>query len=194
MSLEKEMIRVEVANSLGADLEDRLENEVATTSQLEGAADALMQAAEKVPRDLIEKAKKDDNIKDDLTAQECLKIVINYISRCGDYLKSMSFNERQKAITQGGRVDGLKDAMKVIERKRDVAAKKLKMLISLAKEQQEAEEKGEDPPRTPAELARKEHGTLAERREAKEEPPMIDKGKKPRKSRLDDLVRKSQAG
>jgi hypothetical protein len=166
MDLKAEMLKVEVTNSLGADLEDRLDNEVKTANELAGAAAALDQAATKVPTDLIAKAKEDPGIKDGLDESEVRGLVIKYLGRAGDYLRSISQSQQQKATLQGGCVEGLRCAMKMIQKKRDVSAAKLKTLIALAKEQAAAEERGEEPPRTAAEVARKEHGTVADRRAA----------------------------
>lgn len=170
MNPNKSMLTVEITNDLGNDLEDRLESEVKTANELAGAAAALDQAAIKVHSGLVAKAKDDANIKDGLTREEVLKLVINYVTRAGDYLKAMSSAEQQKAITQGGRVEGMQAVVAVLKKKREAETKKLQMMIALAKEQEQAEEKGEEVPRTAAEMARAEHGSAADRRaEAKSE-------------------------
>ncbi len=187
MDANKSILTVEITANLGADIEDRLETEISTRDELIGGANALDQAATKVPQDLITKAKEDAHIKNGLTEMEIKHLVIDYLTRAGDYLKAMSLNERQKAITQGGVVDGMQAVVAVLNKKREVETKKLQMMLSLAKEQEEVEKKRkagkavEDAPRTAAEAARKEYGNAADRRTTK--PKKTSKKKASKKTK-----------
>jgi len=195
MNPNKSMLTVEITSDLGNDLEDRLESEVKTANELAGAAAALDQAAIKVHSGLVAKSKDDANIKDGLTREEVLKLVIDYVTRAGDYLKAMSQAEQQKATTQGGRVEGMQAVVAVLKKKREVETKKLQMMIALAKEQEQAEKKGEEAPRTAAEMARAEHGSAADRRTAERSEKVTKKtAKKKTKKKTAKKTAKKAAG
>jgi hypothetical protein len=168
MNLNKSMLKVDIANDLGADLEDSLDSEQKTTNELAGGANALKQAAIKVPRDLVAKVEDDTKIKDGLAEHEVRKMIKEYLTRAGDYLNHLSTIELQKAITQGGRVEGLRQAMALIKKQRDTETVKLKQMLALAQEQEDATVAGVEVPRTAAEAARAAHGSAAERKAATE--------------------------
>ena len=167
MNINKTMLIADVANDLGADLEDRVESERKTANELVGAAAALKQASIKVPRDLAARANDDTNIKDGMAEHEVRKMVKEYLTRAGDFLQHLSMVEQQKATTQGGIVDGLTQAMSLIQKRRDVETAKLKRMIALA-EQEDTSTPGAERPRTAAEAARSEHGSAADRKAAAE--------------------------
>ena len=166
MNIEKTELKILIATDIGASLEDRLEGEVKATHELSGASMALRQAAKKVPNDLVARVESDENIKDGMEEHLIRKVVKEYLARVGDYLMHLSDVEQQKAITQGGRVDGIRTAMDIVKKMRDTEVSRAQAAIALAS----SNAKGE-PVRTAAEAARKENGTVAERREAEKKKP-----------------------
>ncbi len=170
MNIEKAQIKTLIANDLGASVEDRLEGSVKTAHELAGAAAALKQAAKKVTTDLAARADNDDSFRDGMEAAEVRGLVKKYLGRVGEYLSHLSDVEQQKAITQGGRSDGLREAMEIIKKVRDEEQKKIlnlmKMVDSLGPdgEKQAPDEPAKNVPRTAAEAARMANGSLVERR------------------------------
>lgn len=202
MSLfDKIQLTIALATELGADLEDRLEGERKAVSELTGAHQALKQASKKVPVDLVAVLEaslaKGEEIKDGMESVEVAQLVRKYLTRVGDYLSHLADVEQQKAVIEGGRVAGLEDAMKVIQRRRDDETLKLQRMVEAAKQIQNDEVVAG--PRSSGEAARAEHGTAAERRAAEHgavletepsaEPlteqaePVVAKPKKKRKAR-----------
>lgn len=164
--IEKTQMAIVVANGLGADLEDRLEGERKASYELSGAAQALKQAAKKVPTDLVallDRSMEQGEIKD-MEAAEAVQLVKKYLTRVGDFLDHLGDVEQQKAIIQGGRAAGLEDAMKLIQRRRDEEAQKLQRMLAAAEQIVDGEVA--PGPRSEGEAARAEHGTVAERRAA----------------------------
>jgi hypothetical protein len=192
MNIKKSMLIADVANDLGANLEDRVESEQKTASALAGGAEALKQAAIKVPRDLAARADNDQNIKDGMSEPEVRKMVKEYLTRTGDFLQHLSAVEQQKAITQGGIVDGLRQAMVLIQKRRDAETTKLKQMIALA-EQEDASTPGAEVPRTAAEAARTEHGSAAERKAAAETEKITKKKKATKKKATKTKATKKKA-
>lgn len=171
MNLEKANLKILVANNLGADIEDRVEGEQKAAYEMNGAADALRQAALKVPRDLaaqLDTALKEDQIPSGLEAIQVVEFAKKYLAKVGDFLRHLAEVEQQKAMMQLGRVDGLRQAMEVIQKTRDQEAQKVK-----AHEEEDSEDGGNGV-RTSGGAARKERGSVADRRaaaqEAKPEP------------------------
>lgn len=172
MNLDKAQFKIAVANNLGADMEDRLGGEQKAASELAGAAQALRQAAKKVPADLIAKLETEQEgekaIKDGLEAPLVVQLIKQWLTRASDYLGHMADVEQQKAVAQGGRAAGLQDAMKIVQKMRDEETHKLQTFMELSA-------KGEDAvlaaPRTPGEASRLEHGKAADRKGAEEAPP-----------------------
>ena len=167
MNIDKSQIKMIVANDIGADIEDRLEGERRAANELSGGAQALKQAAKKVPNDLIaaiNNEMEEGKISDGMEAHLVVQLVKKYLTKAGDFLAHLGDIEQQKAIVQGGRVDGMMSTIDMVKKVRDVEADKVKQLIELAKQ-----EEGENL-RTPAGLAKAEHGTAAERRLKKVEP------------------------
>jgi len=183
MNLDKAQLKIAVANNLGADMEDRLGGEQKAASELAGAAQALRQAAKKVPADLIAKLEADQEgekaIKDGLEAHLVVQIVKQWLTRAGDYLGHMADVEQQKAVAQGGRAAGLQDAMKIVQKMRDDETQKLQTFMELAAKGEEAVLTA---PRTAGEAARLEHGKAVDRKAA-EVPPELPEAppEKPKK-------------
>ncbi len=169
MSLfDKTQLTITLATEFGADLEDRLEGERKTMNELVGAYQALKQAATKVPADLVgllqTSLEKGEEIKDGMDSAEVAQLIRKYLARVGDYLTHLAEVEQQKAIVEGGRVAGLADAMKLVQKRRDDEATKLQRMIEAAKQIQNDEVVADI--RSAGEAARAEHGTAAERRAA----------------------------
>ena len=168
MNIDKCKLKVDIANHLGADIEDRVEGELKAAHELSGAADALKQAAIKVPRDLaakIDTALAEGEIKD-LGALEVAEFAKKYLAKAGDFLMHLSEMEKQKSVAQLGRVDGLRFAMESVKKMRDAEVQRIQAVLD------SIEEDGE-PPRTQASLAREAHGSAADRKAAVE-PPAAD--------------------
>jgi hypothetical protein len=162
MSIEKSKLKMMVANNLGADIEDGLEGQLKAAHELDGAAESLKQVAKKVPADLAAKVDQDldgGNIKDGMTPSQVAQYAKQYLTRVGDYLAHLSDVQRQKAITQFGRVDGMKDAMKIVQQMHDSESAKIVALSKLGEESLVQ-------PRTASESARREHGSAADRKAA----------------------------
>lgn len=190
MGVEKSQLKMLVANDIGADIEDRLEGERRTQYELNGAAAGLKQASKKVPNDLIAHLKKDEDeglIKDGMEVHLVVQLVKKYLTKAGDFLSHLGDVEQQKAITQAGRADGLESAMEMVRKVRQAEATKLQRFIALAQEADDVSTDGAEGtpevPRTPAEAARAEHGSVAERRAAAQETPVAEKQKKQKKKR-----------
>jgi len=174
MNIEKSQMKNLIANNLGASIEDRLEGSMRTAHELAGASSALKQAARKVPTDLAAKADDDESFRDGMEATEVRGLVKKYLGRVGEYLSHLSDVEQQKAITQSGRSDGLREAMEIVKKVRDQETKKIQAVMSMLDKvknkhgTQDAEVTGNEPediPRTAAEAARMANGSLSERRE-----------------------------
>ncbi|NIT79749.1 MAG: hypothetical protein GWN58_33875 [Anaerolineae bacterium] len=164
MNIEKSQLKMQIANNIGADIEDRVEGELRAAHELLGAADALQQAALKVPRDLaakVDTALAEGEIKD-MTALEAAEFAKKYLAKAGDYLRHLSDVERSKASDQRSRVAGLKFAMDSLQKMRDEEAQRIQAVIDATEEDGEA-------PRTEASAARKAHGSVADRRAAEAE-------------------------
>lgn len=168
MNIEKTQLKLVLANNLGATLEDRLEGERKAMYELTGASQALKQASRKVIGDLIAKLESEQEgdraIKDGLEAPLVIQLIKKWLTKAGDFLDHLSTVEQQKAVAQGGRAAGLEDAMKIVSKMRDDEAAKLQMMMDIAKGNEEG--LVSEVPRTPAEAARKEHGSASERRAA----------------------------
>jgi hypothetical protein len=186
VNLEKSQLKIQLANNLGADIEDRLAGEQRAVHELEGANDALRQAAVKVPQDLaakVDTALAEGELKD-MTALEASEFAKKYLTKAGDYLMHLATMEKSKAEAQKARVQGLEFAMDTVKELRDAEVDRMQGVLN-------AIEEDEDPPRTEAELARKAHGSLAERRadakakkaEAPRPKKKIPKDKTARKAR-----------
>ncbi len=172
MSITETQLGIVISNNLGASLEDRYEGEMKTTFELSGAAVALKLAAKKVPVDLsahADRAFEKGEIKD-LEAAEVVSIIKKYLARVGDFLEHLGEVEQQKAVAQGGRAAGMKDALAMVQKFRDGESAKLQRMIEAAKQISE-DDVVTSSPRTSGEMARAEHGTVADRRaaEGKEE-------------------------
>lgn len=180
MNIEKSQLKMQIANNIGADIEDRVEGEMRAAHELSGASNALQQAALKVPRDLaakIDTALAEGEIKD-MGALEAAEFAKKYLAKAGDYLRHLSEVERQKASDQLGRVAGLKFAMESVQRMRDKEAERIQGAL-------DAMEAGEEAPRTEASAARKAHGSAADRKAEAQEvkgsngtPPKKKRGSK----------------
>jgi len=182
--LDKSQLTITVATELGADLEDRLDGERKAMNELTGAQQALKQAAKKVPVDLVAaleaSLEKGEEIKDGMESIEVAQLIRKYLTRVGDYLTHLGEVEQQKAIIQGGRVAGLADAMKVVQKRREDEVTKLQRMIEAAKQIQNDEVVADV--RTTGEAARSEHGTVAERRAAEHvAAPTLSQVEKPKK-------------
>lgn len=163
MNLEKANLKILVANHLGADIEDRVEGEQKAAHEMNGASDALRQAALKVPRDLaaqLDTALKEDQIPASMDSLQVVEFTKKYLAKVGDFLRHLSEVEQQKAMMQLGRVDGLRQAMEVIKKTRDQEALKVK-----AHEEEDSTDGGNGA-RTSGAAARKERGSVADRRSA----------------------------
>jgi hypothetical protein len=181
MAIDKAQLKILIANDLGATIEDRLEGERKSQYELQGAAVALKQAAQKVPRDLIAKLEREQTegtnvIKDGLEAHHVIGLIKLWLTKASDYLGHLADVEQQKAIIQGGRAAGLEDAMKIVQRMRDETVQRVQEIAAAA-------DSDAPPPlvdrRSEAAAARAEHGSVAERRAAaeagrKSEPPAQD--------------------
>lgn len=168
MNLEKANLKILVANNLGADIEDRVDGEQQAANEMKGAAEALRQAALKVPRDLaaqLDTALKEDQIPSGLDALQVAEFAKKYLAKAGDFLRHLAEVEQQKAVMQLGRVAGLQQAMEVIKKTRDQEAQKVK-----AHEEEDSEDGGNGV-RTSGGAARKERGSVADRRAAAQETP-----------------------
>lgn len=166
MNIDKAQLKVLIANDFGADLEDRLEGEQKTAYELGGGASALKQASTKVVRDLVahvEKSFNDGEIKDGMDAPSVVQLIKKYLARVGDYLSHLSDVEMQKSIAQAGRVDGIRSAMKVIEKTRNDEIEKIKVFNTVA-----SSSDADTDLRTIASFARAEHGTVSDRRQEQE--------------------------
>jgi len=172
MNIEKAQMKTLIANDLGASVEDRLEGSAKTAHELSGAASALKQASRKVPTDLAAKADNDESFKDGMEGSEVRALVKKYLGRVGEYLSHLSDVEQQKAIIQGGRSDGLREAMDIIKKMRDNEAKKINAILSMIEKPAVVpSEENDMAPRTTSEMAKVANGSLAERRaEAKSNP------------------------
>lgn len=165
MNLEKSNLKILLANSFGADLEDRMEGEQRAAYELGGASDALRQAATRVPRDLCAKvdvALKEGEIKDGLEALQVASLIKKFLSKTGDFLNHLADVEHQKSIVQLGRVDGLKQAMKLIQDTRDQEAKKVQTFMEVAASDDEEVLTN----RTSGSIARAEKGSASDRKAA----------------------------
>lgn len=158
MNIEKAKLKMLIANDLGADLEDRLDGERRTANELAGAASGLKQAAIKIQAQLAARADEDEVCRDGMEEHEVRKIVKQYITRACDFMNHLGAVEEQKAIAQGGRVEGIQQAMELVQKVRDTEAKNIQRLIA-AVEATEAEEI-----RTPSEAAKAAHGGAADRK------------------------------
>jgi len=211
MNIEKANLKVLVANSIGADIEDRVEGEQKAAYEQAGAAEALRQAASKIPRDLsakVDRSLKEGEIKESLEAMEVAALVKLYLSKVGVFLLHLAEVEHQKSTLQLGRVRGLKQAMEIVQTTRDQEVQKIKALEETALESggderldlrtagsaarnscgsaadRKAASKGERPVpnRAAAEKsAREAHGRVAARRGSKSKKQGISK--KPKKLR-----------
>ena len=168
MSIDKAQLKILITNNLGATIEDRLEGERKAMHELTGAAVALKQAAQKVPRDLIAKLEREQEegtnvIKDGLEGHKVVGLIKLWLTKASDYLGHLADVEQQKAIVQGGRAAGLEEAMGIVKKERDDTAQRLAELAAAA-------DADAPPPvadqRSAAAQARAEHGSLAERRAA----------------------------
>jgi len=181
-----------MANELGADIEDAYERELKAAHQLEGAVEALKQAALKVPHDLAERVDQEMNegesFKEGMSKLQVAELVKKYLGRAGVYLAHMAQNESKKVTEQLWRAQGLKDAMALVSKTREAESQKLQEALALV-------ESGEGGPRPTAspDAARAAHGTAAERRAAakaaKEKP-----AKTPRKKAAKKAARKKANG
>lgn len=179
MQLDKVKLKMLVANDLGADMEDRLEGELKTAHEFAGGASALKQVAAKVLPTFAPRVDEDEKIVDGMDAIAVRKLVKQYLTRACDFANHLGDVEQQKAITQGGRVEGLQQAMKMVQKVRDVEAQKLQQLIALAREEMESGA----PIRTPGEAARAEHGSAADRKEEAKTAKAAPKKKQPARKR-----------
>jgi hypothetical protein len=179
MNLEKSQLKMQIANNIGADIEDRVDGEMRAAHELSGASDALQQAALKVPRDLaakIDTALAEGEIKD-MGALEAAEFAKKYLAKAGDYLRHLSEVERSKAQDQLSRVAGLKFAMESVQKLRDREAERIQDTL-------DAIEEGGEAPRTEASAARKAHGSAADRKaEASKGNGAPSKKKTPAKKR-----------
>jgi hypothetical protein len=174
MNPEKSQLKIVFANNLGADLEDRLEGERKAMHELAGAAQALRQASRKVVADLIarleaEQGESEKVIKDGLEAHLVVQKIKQWLTRAGDFLGHLADVEQQKAVAQGGRSAGLEDAMKLVKKIQDDEAAKLQRMAELAQAPEDTVVA-----RTEGGAARREHGTVAERRQAEREGPAVE--------------------
>ena len=169
MSVEKSQLKMMITNSIGADIEDHVDGSRKTAHELNGAAQALKQAAKKVPADLVahvERALVSGEIEDGLDSKLVAQLVKKYLARVGDFLNHLGDVEQQKAVAQFGRVSGMEDAMKLIQKMRDSESAKLQRLTELA----QSDEIVLPMPsvRTAASAAKEAHGDLVVRRATKE--------------------------
>ena len=178
MGFEKSKLKLLVVNDIGATIEDRLEGEIKAAHELAGASIALKQAAERVPPMLVSKVDEDASIVDGLEAILVRQMIKKYLTRVGDFLKHLSDVEQQKAVAQGGRVDGIRQAMFLVQKTRTAEEANLQRILDVAR----VEEEGQ-PVRTQAEAARLEHGTAAERKAAEQAQEEKPKPKKKRASK-----------
>lgn len=163
MNLEKANLKIMVVNNLGADIEDRVEGEMKAAHELNGASQALRQAAIKIPRDLaakVDASLKEGEIPENLDAMAAAGLVKKYLMKAGEFLNHLADVEGQKAITQLGRVDGLRQAMQLVQKTKDEEVKKVQIFAAA----QEGTPEGEEPPRTAGSVARKERGSAADRK------------------------------
>jgi len=187
MNLEKSQLKMQLANNLGADIEDRVEGELKAANELQGAAQALKQAAIKVPRDLaakIDTALAEGEIKD-MGALEVAEFAKKYLTKAGDFLMHLSEVENQKAVAQRGRVDGLRYAMETVQKMRDTEAERIDLVLRAMEEEGEA-------PRTEASAARKAHGSAADRK-AEAQEAKGSNGTPPKKTRKKKKARTKKA-
>ena len=176
MNLEKSQLKMQIANSLGADIEDKVEGEKRAADEMAGASAALKQASGKVPRDLaakIDTALAEGEIKD-MGAMEVAEFAKKYLTKAGDYLAHLADVENAKAVAQRGRVDGLTFAMEAVQKMRDAEAERIQMVLKAIEEDGEA-------PRTEASAARKAHGSVADRRAEAKQQSEVTPTKRPRK-------------
>jgi hypothetical protein len=166
MNLEKANLKIMVVNNLGADIEDRVEGETRAAYELNGASQALRQAAVKVPRDLsakVDASLKEGEIADGLDAMSVAGLVKKYLLKVENFLNHLADVENQKAVTQMGRVDGLRQAMQIIQKTKETEAKKIQVFAE-AQERGDGDEDSEN--RTVGSLVRKERGSAADRKAA----------------------------
>lgn len=166
MNPDKAKLKMMMANEFGADLEDRLEGERKAANELAGGAHALRQASKKVPNDLLPFVEKDLTekiITDSMEAHLVAQLIKKYLTRVGDFLNHLADVEQQKAVAQGGRVDGMATAMGLIKKVRDTETLKLQQFLALAEQAETTD--GDLELRTAGAIARAEHGSAADRKE-----------------------------
>jgi hypothetical protein len=178
MNIDKAHMKVAVATDIGADIEDRMDGELRAAQELEGAAKALEGAAKKVTVDVAAKVdialKEGTEIRDGMTTLEVAEVIKKYVTKAGHYLLHLSDVAKHKSAAQRSRADGLRDAMDAVLKLREKEQQKIEGFLKLV-EQAEAEGDGEivpEVPRTPAEAARMQRGSIADRRAAKDPAPV----------------------
>lgn len=162
MSIEKSKLKMLIANNLGADIEDGMEGQLKSAHELDGAANALKQAAKKVPHDLaarVDQELEEGKIKEGMTPPQVAQFAKQYLTRVGDFLAHLGDVAQQKAITLHGRVDGMKDAMKIVQNMHDSESAKILALSQMSEEALVQ-------PRTASAMAKAEHGSAVDRKAA----------------------------
>ena len=182
MNPEKSQFKILVVNEIGNKVEDKYESELKSTHELAGGAEALRQAAIKVPAAFaakIDAELEEGKIDEGMLPQHVAQYAKKYLARVGDFLRHLADVEQQKATSQGGRTAAIRDIIdNVLSKMREEESKKLQQAIEVVKEEEvlDVEEKKEEqnpepsvekPARTVAEAARAEHGSLADRRKTK---------------------------
>lgn len=159
MNPEKSKLKIMIANDFGVSIEDRLEGELKAANELAGAALALRQASKKVPLEWCAKVAESfekGEIKDGMEGHHIAQLIKKYLIRAGDYLSHLADVEQQKANTQFGRAAGLQEAVKMMKKIQDEENERLQGLLSVS----------DDTLRTASSIAKAEHGTAIERKQA----------------------------
>lgn len=183
MSVEKSELKALVYNNLGSDFEDKVEAFTRDLHRTEGAAAALNAAAEKVPFAIsakIKQALEAGEIKD-CSALQVAEYAMKQVMKCADFLKHLADVQKAQIPIQGGRIEGLKEAMLMVGKAREDELAKAEAARSIPRAVGENRPIGVAPgpsqaslrklkaaeDKTAEEKARAEHGTLAERRAKK---------------------------
>jgi len=178
MSIDKSELKALLANSFGADFEDKVEGFSRDLQKMKGASEAYKAASEKIALQISAKIKADlEGGKIEMATAE---YSIKQVMRCSDFLQHMHGLTEAQIPIQAGRIDGLQTAMAVIAKSRDhelaQAAAARAALEAGEPLRGDARPSGVRPGPSQAALrkaaenpeaaAKAEHGTLAERRAA----------------------------